>query len=73
VGRHAGMKYRVLAVAEDELPEGCNQVIVELDEGPPLLLVSGPVAECWNFMRAWEDTQEPAWQPSICLPMSQVG
>jgi hypothetical protein len=67
------MKYRVLAVEENELPEGCNQVIVEVGDGPPLLLISGVVAECWHFMRAWEDTQEPSWQPSICLPLSQAG
>lgn len=67
------MKYRVQVVADNALPEGCNQVIVEVDDGPPLLLISGVAAECWNFMRAWEGTQEPSWQPTICLPLAEVG
>jgi hypothetical protein len=62
------VKYLVHAVGDHELPEGVERVIVERDNEPPLLLISGEAARCWRFMRAWEDTQEPCWQPSISLP-----
>lgn len=62
------MKYLVHTVANHELPEGVERVIVERDEGPPLLIISGEAARCWRFMRAWEDTQEPACEPTVALP-----
>lgn len=62
------MKYEVLTVEDDALPKGMHQVIVEREDGPPLLLINGPVAACWHFMRSWEDTHEPSWQPTIALP-----
>ena len=62
------MKYLVHTVGDDELPEGVPFVIVERDKEPPLLLIGGEVARCWRFMRAWENTCEPAWQPTVTLP-----
>lgn len=62
------MKYLVHAVDESQLPEGVSTVIVERDDGPPVLIISGETARCWRFMRTWEDTQEPEWQPSVSLP-----
>lgn len=62
------MKYEVLVVDDDALPKGMHQVIVEREDLPPLLLINGDVAECWEFMRAWEDTMEPSWQPSVSTP-----
>jgi hypothetical protein len=62
------MKYVVQAVGDDELPEGITHVVVERENDPPLLLISGEVARCWRMMRSWENTLEPAWQPTITLP-----
>lgn len=64
------MKYQILAVGMDDLPEGVHQVIVEREGEPPLLLINGDVAVCWEFMRAWEGTLEPSWQPTVALPLS---
>jgi hypothetical protein len=46
-------------------------VIAEREDEPPLLLISGETARCWRFMRAWEDSIEPSWQPTITLPLMQ--
>jgi hypothetical protein len=62
------MKYLVEKSEAGELPEGVTYVIVEREDEPPLLLISGDVARCWTFLRAWEDTLEPSWQPTITLP-----
>ena len=65
------MKYIVEIVGDDELPGGMESVIVERDDEPPLLLLSGTVARCWSMMQAYEATLEPAWQPTISLPLAQ--
>lgn len=62
------MKYAIRIVGEDELPQGIHKVIVERADMPPLMLVNGELAECWRFMRAYEDTQEPCAVPSVLLP-----
>lgn len=68
------VKYLVHAVGDEELPCGVSWLIVERDGEPPLLIISGEVARCWRFMRAWEDTQEPSWLPTITLPaLAAVG
>lgn len=63
------MQYLVHTVADNALPEGVSWLIVERDDEPPLLLINGEVARCWRFMRAWEDTIEPSWQPTVTLPL----
>ena len=62
------MHYEVQTVGDDELPEGIHKVIVERDDGPPLLIINGEPARCWRLMRAWEDTLEPPCVPSIIMP-----
>jgi hypothetical protein len=63
------MQYAVLTVAEDELPEGVQHVIVERPEpDPPLLIITGETARCWEFMRRWEDTLEPSSVPTVTRP-----
>jgi hypothetical protein len=62
------MKYIVEVVEEGALPEGVQTIIIERDDAPPLLMVSGEVARAWSAMRAWEDTIEPSWQPTVTLP-----
>lgn len=62
------MKYAIQVVGEDELPQGIHKVVVERADGPPLMLVNGQLAQCWRFMRAFEDTQEPPTVPSVLLP-----
>lgn len=62
------MKYLVEAVADNALPAGVERVIVERDDGPPVLLISGEAARCWEFMRCWEDTLEPSWQRGNNVP-----
>lgn len=59
------MRYVVHTVADGELPEGLDRVIVERHDGPPLLLISGEPARCWRFMRAWEDSLEPPFVPTM--------
>jgi len=59
------VNYVVQVVGEDELPEGRHVVIVERDEGPPLMLINGPPARTWSLMRAYEDTCESSSVPSI--------
>lgn len=59
------MQYLVQTVGDDELPEGMSSVIVERDDGPPILLINGERAKCWRFMRAWEDSAEEADVPSV--------
>lgn len=66
------MQYVVHTVADHELPEGVERVIVERHAGPPLLLISGDAAQCWRFMRAWEDTREPEAVPTVCRPLRLV-
>jgi hypothetical protein len=66
------VKYVVETVDESELPQGVSSVVVEREGMPPLLLVSGDVAKCWRMMRAWEDVQEPEWQPSVSIPLRLV-
>lgn len=62
------MDYRIQVVGDDELPQGMCTVIVEMEEGPPLMLINGEPARVWSLMRAYEDTVEPSSVPSICLP-----
>lgn len=62
------MHYAIQIVADDELPDGMNKVIVERVGEPPLMLINGELARGWRFMRAWEDMQEPSSVPSILLP-----
>lgn len=64
------MQYEVHTVSEDDLPPGVHSVIVERVDAPALLVINGPVAECWRFMRAWEDTHEPCDLPSVTLPIA---
>lgn len=67
-----GMQYVVHTVADGELPEGVEHVIIERPEKPPLLLISGETARCWCLMRRWEDTREPSHIPSVSLPLRQI-
>jgi hypothetical protein len=62
------MNYAVQIVREDELPQGVHMVIVEQIAGPPLMLINGPHARAWRFMRAYEDTREPCTVPSVLVP-----
>lgn len=64
------MNYEVQVVADDELPEGVSRVIVEREGAPPLLLLCGEPARTWLFMRSYEDTLEPWYLPTVCLPPS---
>lgn len=70
--RGSRVKYLVHVVEDHELPVGMGWLIVEREEAPPLLIVSGAVARCWRFIRAWEDTLEPSWQPTVTLPLRRV-
>lgn len=62
------MRYQVQVVGIDEMPEGIDRLIVEREDGTALLLLSGVYADCWAFMRAYEDTREPCTVPSILMP-----
>lgn len=62
------MQYVIEVVAEGELPQGINKVVVERVDGPPLMLINGEPARVWRFMRSYEDTLEPCTVPTICLP-----
>ena len=63
------MQYAVLTVAEDELPPGVRHVIVERPEpDPPLLIITGETARCWEFMRRWEDERECPSVPTVARP-----
>lgn len=60
------MNYQVQVVADHELPEGVDLVIVE--RGPherPVMLLSGRPAEAWAAMRAYGDAVEPRYVPSL--------
>jgi len=63
------MRYHVHVVGDDEMPEGLDRLIVERKDGTAVLLLSGVYAECWQFMRAYEDTREPCTVPTILLPV----
>lgn len=64
------MKYEVKTVEPHELPEGVERVIVQRGDRPPVLIITGEAARCWEFMRRWEATLvEPPWEPSVCLPL----
>lgn len=62
------MDYRIQIVGEDELPQGMCKVIVEMEDGPPLMLINGEPARAWRLMRGYEDTLEPCSVPSVLLP-----
>lgn len=62
------MQYAIQVVGNEELPEGVDRVIVERENEPPLMLISGELARCWRFVRAYEDALEPCELPSIMLP-----
>ena len=59
------MQYVVQPVGDHELPEGRHAVIVEREDGPPLLLVNGEPARVWRMMRAYEDDVEPVTIPTV--------
>lgn len=67
-GSWLGMRYQVQVVGDAEMPEGMDRLIVEREDGTAVLLLSGVYAECWRFMRAYEDTREPCDVPSVLLP-----
>lgn len=60
-----GMQYEVQTVGENDLPAGINRVIVERDDGDPILLINGEPARCWRFMRAWEESIEADLKPTV--------
>lgn len=62
------MKYEVQTVADHEFPTEQKWAIVERDGEPPILLIGGDAARCWEFLREWENAREESWQPTICLP-----
>lgn len=63
------MQYEVHIVDDADVPEGESlRQIVELKDGGAVLLISGVYAECWRYMRAWEDMHEPCTVPSVLLP-----
>lgn len=66
------MQYEVHTVDTCELPEGVNRVIVERSDRPPLLIICGEAAQCWRFLRQWEDTQEPPTAPTVCRPALEL-
>lgn len=59
------MRYIVLPVADNDLPEGITMVIVERQDGQNLLLIAGEHARGWRFLRAWEDSREPCVVPTL--------
>lgn len=59
------MQYVVEVVADGELPEGVDLVIVERRDDSPLLLLSGRPARAWNFLREWEGRVESPTEPSV--------
>lgn len=63
--------YVVQTVGDDELPDGRNVVIVEREEGPPLLLINGEPARAWALMRAYEGASEPL-EPKALLSLLAV-
>lgn len=62
------MQYTVQIVADHELPNGVERVIVEREDGSAVMLINGNTARCWSFMRAWEDSLEPCTVPTVLLP-----
>jgi hypothetical protein len=66
------VRYAIEVVGENELPEGTHTVIVEREEGPPLMLLNGPVGRAWQLMRSYEDTLEPCTVPSVSMPLRLV-
>lgn len=53
------MQFKVLMVDDDDLPAGVEHLIVERDEGLPLLIVTqGDTANWWSLVRACADVRE---------------
>lgn len=66
------MQYAVLTVDDSELPDGVDRVIVERENEPPLLILAGEPARCWQWMRRWENTLEPPVVPTVCKPFPRA-
>lgn len=66
------MQYEVLAVGDDELPEGVDHLVVEQPDGPPVLLINGAPARCWAYMQAFQDMQESCAMPTLLLPRPRM-
>ena len=62
----ARVDYIVQEVRDDELPEGRHVVIVERENGPPVMLINGAPARVWRLMQAWEDNRA-CTEPSVLL------
>ena len=56
----------VREVGDDALPEGRHVVIVECEDGPPVLLINGVAARAWRLMQAREDERAKA-EPGVLL------
>lgn len=55
MGAHP-VDYVVQTVADNDLPEGIDHVVVERGGGlAPLLFIAGAPARCWTTMRAYQD------------------
>lgn len=49
-----------LHIANDhELPEGVDRVMVETEDGAPVLIVRRSLAQTCLFVRAWQDSLPP--------------
>lgn len=55
------MKYAVHVVADHELPEGIERIIVERPDRTPLLLLAESAARTWRFICEWEASQDTEW------------
>ncbi len=66
------MQYAIEVVGDDDLPQGVHKVVVEREGQQSMLLINGPLAQCWRFMRAYEDTIEPCDVPTILLPATPL-
>jgi hypothetical protein len=63
-----GLRYEVRTVESGDLPQGIDHVIVQRPDGPPLLILSGRVAHVWEWVRHWEDSEEPSVFPTVLMP-----
>lgn len=64
------MRYEVVVVGDQELPEGITRLIVERTGGDALLLLAESAAGTWKFMRRWEESHE---QPARVFELRPAG